>query len=115
MKRRTLLKSCLAAPFLGLLKKKESKGLTLEKLYRCKEELDKANRITIKGVEYYKIKAAKLKCLDCPDEDGSEFCEDLTCPYFAESTWIATEKDIESLKRGEQLPFFRKVINGRRA
>lgn len=21
------------------------------------------------------------KCPDCPDEDGSEFCEDPTCPY----------------------------------
>lgn len=80
MKRRDLLKSCLAAPFLGLLKKKKVKyeasgdaefsgpsvssytniewakqePLTLEKLHKCADELDKidkANRVTIDYAE----------------------------------------------------------------
>ena len=41
MIRRTFIKMLLASPLAGLLKKKEPEGLTLDKLKKCKDKLEK--------------------------------------------------------------------------
>ena len=68
MKRRDILKSCLVAPFVGLLKKKTRSGTKII------AELPKS--LTAKDICNMALEEInEPKCLD------DEFCQDPNCPY----------------------------------